>query len=463
MKLIHTFSVGLFVILGLFACTNNLEENPLNVDNIKDLIELSNEELISVSFDNARELNEAEVFELIEEFQKANDKTFSTRGYESNSSLSIKDKYYVTTSNTSSSSRSTDSNSINVPIYEVSISNGIYQGLAIASGDERVPSVLAYIPHVSDEEGLIESGAKALIDISKESLLIDLLKMKSIRDSLKILTIEKISIALGLEANEITEEVIATKTYIKDGDEILTRAQPIQSGKIPTQILSYTGPLLETQWNQGSPYNSKLIKGYVYNSTNYTNVPAGCAVIAVAQLFAHCEPSMTISGLNMDWNLLKEKRTISNSDSQAKRDMIAILVSEIYAQTLTGLSYNEAGYIDGSGSSWINYVPYMNRFLASDAHQIYDADKVYNSLNLLRPILIRGEGHAFIIDGYIICKKSTRILLQSYDIYWHADLGWGDTNTGYYKINQDTNAHFETGSNTYHTENLYIVPNIRKK
>lgn len=467
MKTLRFLFLTSILLIGICSCYSNIEQEGMSIDDagITQYVELSEAEFISVMYDNKRELKENEVFDIVKRFQSAYENKTPTRGLADGSTFKIKGKYYISTLSTIPNSRSAGGEKIESPIYEVALNNGESEGLAIVSGDSRAPIVLAYIPKVSNQEEFNLSAASELMRMSKESLLLDLMKMKSIRDSLKTITIEKISSSLGIKPTEVTLNVILQNVMLKSDGPNLTRATSTQIENMPTQILSMVYPMITTNWDQRAPYNSKLMMANVWNGSGgtYTNVYAGCAVIAVAQLLAYCEPSMTIGNAPVNWSLLKENSKISNTDSQQKKEMIGSLIAEIYEKTATQPSYNDSGYVTGSGSYYYNYIPYMNQFVLSGDYQLYNADVVKNSLDRKRPLLIRGEGHAFILDGYIIAKKNTRTIVKNYDLYWHANLGWGDLNTGFYRLNLDTNVDFESGSNVYHTENLYIVPDIVKK
>ena len=62
-----------------------------------------------------------------------------------------------------------------------------------------------------------------------------------------------------------------------------------------------------------------------------------------------------------------------------------------------------------------------------------------------RLIMMLTSDHAFIISGMLITEKSivTRQLVKNNDVYWHANLGWADECTGYYKLDSNANTCFE--------------------
>ena len=85
---------------------------------------------------------------------------------------------------------------------------------------------------------------------------------------------------------------------------------------------------------------------------------------------------------------------------------------------------------------------------------------VQNSLTALEPVIIRGQGHCWILDGYAVCKKSGSAGKSQYDTYVTTNFGWGGHHDGYYKLNDDYSADF---LGTYNTTKLMIIPNCKRK
>jgi hypothetical protein len=72
------------------------------------------------------------------------------------------------------------------------------------------------------------------------------------------------------------------------------------------------------------------------------------------------------------------------------------------------------------------------------------------------------RSHAWIIDGYAQCAKTTRTIIKKNDLYFHTSMGWNGENDGYYKFNSNGTIDFETSSGIYNS-NFIVFANIRKK
>lgn len=219
-------------------------------------------------------------------------------------------------------------------------------------------------------------------------------------------------------------------------------------------------PLLKTKWHQWSPYNNLYP---TYLSDRY---PAGCGVIAVAQILAHNKypNALTIRGINVDWNVLDRFRRGYFSQSDSDKEHIAAVIYNIgklmkmkNQVILSNGSKNAVTKTNISGAvSALQQCGYKS--VSSLGYSTVTArNMVY--LNQL-PIFIRGQeynkdnsGHAWVIDGwneYIVrywnCYYDThggtdmtiieRELLdtRAYTKI-HCNFGWGGQCDGYYSEN----------------------------
>lgn len=297
-----------------------------------------------------------------------------------------------------------------------------------------------------------------------------LLEVEEGRERLRNKTIEKICRELGIEKADFDINKIADKIVVEQGN---TRALPIDMPQ--TQIVSMCAPIVKTEWSQRSPYNLSLP---VPKSPNtQAHVYTGCAVTAACQMMTAIKPNLTLDGTTIDWDYLSETPTISVDAPQGKLEMLGKLHSWVYEQLDAQPTYNSSGLYAGTGVSASNQVWfYGNYFNHSESYSEYDPDALLRSFNAGYPSLIRGQGHAWIVDGFIICQKDTYAetistiaaetraqIIQYYDMYWHANLGWGGTANGYYKLDADTHVDFEAGGYLYTTDELYVYPGLYKK
>ena len=56
----------------------------------------------------------------------------------------------------------------------------------------------------------------------------------------------------------------------------------------------------------------------------------------------------------------------------------------------------------------------------------------------------------------------SREILRNNDLYFHANMGWGGPDNGFYKVNADASTDFETTLGTYNI-NFWEITEIHKK
>lgn len=204
---------------------------------------------------------------------------------------------------------------------------------------------------------------------------------------------------------------------------------------------SYTqiGPLTQTEWNQGYPFNVDAPNGF-----------AGCVPIALAQIaYFHKYPA------KYNWNNIYTY-PILNSDFKYFIKDIRDLCKVNYGPKGTGSTYEKA----------------MNaaRSLGYKAEDLGLPDfiKLQKEITNGRPVYIQGEndetGHAWICSGYQFRRSMaivSTIFDWKYDIdgrkdqygdynimiadsdamseypsrFFYMNMGWGDSNNGWYRSN----------------------------
>lgn len=447
----------------LFSC--NSEEESVS-DNWDPVISLSQEELVSILFDNPEELEESEAINLVSNFLEALNAEKTTRSSK-NVSLKVSDKFYYADRDTNQiDTKSSFISKITLPIYEVSITDAGFTGVAYVSADERYPEVLVYTPKASgDDEAFIESGAVFLTEWAKASALDEILKVEQIRENYRTATVAKISQELGIPESEVIYDNI--KDRLSVNGEPVTRATPVPGP--PTQLVTSRGPFVPVQWYQDSPYNRDL--PVPLPTASQSNVYTGCATTAIAQLLTACRPTLTIEGTRIDWDILTDTPEATIFDSSTKLDMLGKLFKWIYEELEARPIYDSNGNHTGTSVFTSMSDQFMRTYLNGGNLIDYDPDVLLSSMNAYKPSWISGQNHAFIIDGYIICQKASRAfeietradIVKMYDMYWHINLGWGGDYDGYYKLKPDTHVDIEAGSRTYNTQYLQIKANLSKK
>ncbi len=216
-------------------------------------------------------------------------------------------------------------------------------------------------------------------------------------------------------------------------------------------------PLLETKWNQGTPYNNLcpyyledeygniLAYSVEYVDDDYEHCATGCVATAMAQVMKYHKwptaATATIDGytwgkanINLpglgsttfDWANMKDHY---NSNTVDVGDAVSTLMK--YCGYSVQMEY---GPSSGSNTELVasalkNYfdysstVTYVSRSFYTYANWI---EMMYHELSQGRPVVYGGSstggGHEFVCDGY-----------QGED-YFHINWGWGGMSDNYFKL-----------------------------
>ncbi|MDE6288466.1 MAG: C10 family peptidase, partial [Muribaculaceae bacterium] len=198
-------------------------------------------------------------------------------------------------------------------------------------------------------------------------------------------------------------------------------------------------PMIDTRWNQGSPYNNDCP---VYNG--YRSV-TGCVATAMAQVLKYHnypeqgsgvvsyiwnnqELSFDYGSTTFEWDLMTD--TYDASSSAASMAAVAKLM---YACGVS-VNMNYSPQSSGASSSRIpgalidNFNYDKGLWLAQrNAFGILEWEElIYNELKEGRPVIYSGQGsgggHEFVCDGYAV------------DGYFHFNWGWGGLSDGYFLL-----------------------------
>lgn len=205
---------------------------------------------------------------------------------------------------------------------------------------------------------------------------------------------------------------------------------------------SVVDPLIQTQWDQGSPYNSLCPSGTVTGCVatamaqvmNYWNYPAhgiGSHSYTPNDNPSFGEQFADFNSTNYDWDNMTD--TYSSSSTPAQKQAVATLmyhcgvsVNMEYGPASTGGSSASTADAAYSLIMYFDYAPdiqYLPRSLYSDSDWI---NMLKSELNQSRPIQYRGNGsgggHSFVCDGY------------NSDDYFHFNWGWSGSCDAYYSI-----------------------------
>lgn len=434
----------------------------------KNKVYLTEKEYLSIAHDGTKELDKSEVMTMVSNFISDMAARKESRTFQPVCHLNMLSKSYYVPLDTVNKSRAINS-SLRIPIYVLNYQVGNDDGVVYFSADERNPEVIALISKLpSNNQEAVASGFSFLLEWAEKSSYENLLEVEKYRKKLSEQTIEKICSQLGIDKQDFCLESIKDHIVV---EQLGSRTKPIDMPQ--TQIVSMCNPIVKTEWSQGSPYNLAL--PVPMKPSVQQHVYTGCAVTAACQLLTAIKPDLTIDGTLMDWNALTETTQVSESASKSKLDMLGKLHKWVYEQLDAQPMYDSNGFHTGTGVSANDQVWfYGHYFNHSEEYGAYDPDALLRSFRNSSPSLIRGQGHAWVLDGYIVCDKETtetalaskntsRVFIKYYDIYWHANLGWGGTANGYYKVNPDTHVNFESGNYVFTTDGLYVYPGLYKK
>lgn len=455
-KAVTVIAISLFFL----SCKKNKDPELSAELNKSPFLELSSSEYASIIYDHPKELSLEEVKKLIQEYPlKSGPNTKSADAFQYN----ISEKYYLNENGeiekAASSLKTKGSAEDKVPVYNVSLSANGKTGSALVCADERAPLVLAYMP-LNDLKPEVLSE-NLMYQSSKKFVFNRIAFINHLKDSLKVKTLSKLEEQVG----KLPENNIAAflKGKIKISGNPTTKS-PVES-YLPSQVISQVGPLTNTDWDQEGTYNSLTQSG-----TGCVNVPAGCLVVAGAQVLARYEPTLGVFVRqerrgpgphdfrnvyeNVNWPYLKQSSYIGFNDPADKKTMIARLMRDIFNNTGTTPDCH------GSGTTMPNMVDYLRRYINIDDKAGFNVQQIKGSLDNAR--LVIGAGgrisgtekirHAWVIDGYAICEKmggsTPGDLVHQYDLYLHANMGWGGSDSGWFLVGTDWNLSFDVAFGT---------------
>lgn len=484
MKRITLISLISLCILALGCQSNELDDIATKSDT---KVQLSPEELLSLQYESSPELSQTEMFNLLKVFHD-NEMEANTKSHSSfqPSSFHIKNKYYLDKDNTHKDNLHTKSISDTeniIPIYEIGITSGENNGIAIVSGDRRAPHILAYIDRIKDND-TIAKGPRALIQWGEMYIKNEVERFNETKDSLYISATNKISKELNMPISDIKYNNIKGQisTYIPT-----SRSKPVD--EVPSNLKLIVGifPMCPSTWGQWEPYNCMLPKGncerffpgYVENS----NYPAGSGVVTIAHLMACISPVVRDNalGLAVNWAYLTENKEIkapdyfNAGDPLTKREMVGKLFKLIYNGTKSHTVTNSNGVVTGSTCTVSDIEKYIGNTFNHSGRKSWNINTIKSSIKAQQPVYVYGKPdnkpsdgvYPFILDGLKECHG--RIDNVPYDIdvnYIHANFGFGNGyQDGYYLMDiEKTTITFETTVPLiFKDKALNMIANIKRK
>ena len=442
MKHTSFFTVIIVFIILSCSCQNFNDAIDYESDTNGD-IELSIEEIASISFTDTTKLNETEIKEILNTHIKNLYTSYSTEV----PIIKKMSKAYI-------------DNRISL-IYEVEFEFNGYNK-ALVSGDRRFPYVLASFKldvHNSEENIDI-----APILYAKGLLSNNIHQIEQIKDSLYQKTKLKLEKIFGKDFNSLNDRDLSS--LISFNRDSKSRATIITNP--PSDAIAGNGPLISVSWNQGMPYNKLMPQSCPENWLWDNRYPISSVVVATAQIFSFFKPSMNVYGNKIDWNYLCEKEEIHDTydyfgsytkDPDDKCLMIAQLMKYIGEQCGVSYSCNSSTVYP---QKVIDF--FKNYNINIDNGQNLDVSKLKASIDELRPVLMYGQdtnggGHWWVVDGYRTQPATRGTFFPGYNVYMHANMGKGKSYTGYYLVGSDGTLTFDT-TFAHFNKNLKMYGNI---
>ena len=208
-------------------------------------------------------------------------------------------------------------------------------------------------------------------------------------------------------------------------------------------VKSPIAPLVQTRWNQGSPYNDNCP---LYDDVN--RAVTGCVATAMAQVLyyhryaemsggiaayttdfcdAPCVPVGALEATSFDWDNMQME--YDGTETAEQKAAVAQLMQ--YCGASVGMNYGESSSSNTSEVvtalrdvfGYSTTVQLAIRSLCSYSEWI---ELIYHELSEGRPVVYGGQssggGHEFVCDGY-----------QGED-FFHINWGWGGMSDNYFKL-----------------------------
>ncbi|MCR4993888.1 MAG: C10 family peptidase [Bacteroidales bacterium] len=285
----------------------------------------------------------------------------------------------------------------NSPYYIFNVSGN--DGFVVVSGDDRTPAILGYADEGAIAEASMPEALQALLDGYAEQI-----------------------------------------AWLDEHPQMRLAAQ--------TTARSSIEPLIQTQWNQGTPYNNLCPTRTVGKTTQRT--VTGCVATSMAQImYYHQHPTSTtttipsyttrttkiemdeLDATTFDWNSMVLNYSGTTSDDA----QTAVATLMLYCGTALQMDYNISS-AGGSSAYNVSIAEALKRYFGYDNGAEYVLrswysyedwiNLLYNELAARRPVILGGQstggGHSFVCDGY-----------ESND-YFHINWGWGGSSDGFFRL-----------------------------
>lgn len=272
--------------------------------------------------------------------------------------------------------------------------------------------------------------------------------------------------AYSLTASSLVADIVSSPVIIDPTPVTPPAPEPDYPRVIDTdtiryvEFLDYYPQMMTTKWHQDSPFNNKC------KDDDGEICPAGCVVIALAQIMAYHEyPKNTkFNGIVVDWDVVKmynNQYTYLNESPIAKQ--LSNLCYGLGSPDNCDVNYTPSGSSAKTRRAKLTlknygYKDVDRRYGFNDKNQ----QKAIEMISQNKPLYIDGSrtggAHAWVLDGYLKRRVVTEVIIHysnrptEVEVYYgstqqlvHCNFGWGGTHDGYYVLR-----------NSFNTEERYI-------
>lgn len=453
------------ILFLLYSCNNQDDKD--SISPLKEGIELSNEEFLSIAYGNPSEISEERALEILQQF--LNVEQVHTKS--SNQSPIISKLYLSKDLSLREMTTKSNNNEINyaIPVFKAEIVDDNFNSIAYLCADARYPVVMAYIPQYSEDVPIYHTGAEAMLRLSTKATRDFIMSINYLQDSLRISTLNKIG--ADPESFKLSDYL----SLIRVGNRsVETKSRPITEDDFwfgdaiyDPQTEDKLNSIVKATWDQDAPFNRMLKQSCEWNTQLEGRPPVGCVGTCMAMILSHFEPSMMAGAQVMNWKLLKEKSTITNSSSSERIRQVSGLMKFVAEKIKTKFDCEQSSAYVSDGIAFLK-----DYSITMDNEQNFNYTKIVESLNKGMPVLITGtsrdnDSHAFLLTGY--WKKKNGYGPQ----YVYASMCWSGFRDGYYLVNNNNvtfdypemfpGAGVDPEDEINNIEkNIKIYPNIRK-
>lgn len=241
--------------------------------------------------------------------------------------------------------------------------------------------------------------------------------------------IDSVDFELGISDPNSFGATLLSISLPGEGDDFISDFDPnLDNDTDPNPVTYYVDPILNTKWHQGYPFNKNFS-----GPDDTSRWPAGCAVIAAAQiLVANKDVSLTqhFNISTSTWNDLER-----NFDEYWD-PCINVRIEDIASIIKTMADEIDVTYNFLNSGGTFAFPRWVKNYLHSIGYSNIQKHTGFSSTNIAyqladgKPVFIASlndpitdGGHAWVIDGYIINGSS---------ILFHCNMGWGGISDGYY-------------------------------